>query len=103
MNFDMNFTNQTKNILKKAASDERIINHNNLVFKTGDPNLKDFDFLKRFGTLHDLSIDLRQEEITTIKAVKEPNEIIIKLKQLKNFILLEEKDIKNKNTQNIIK
>ena len=59
MNFDMNFTNQTKNILKKAASDERIINHNNLVFKTGDPNLKDFDFLKRFGTLHGLSIDLR--------------------------------------------
>ena len=103
MNFDMNFTNQTKTILKKAASDERIINHNNLVFKTGDPNLKDFDFLKRFGILHGLSIDLRQEEITTNKAVKEPNEIIIKLKQLKNFILLEEKDIKNKNTQYIIK
>ena len=54
MNFDMNFTNQTKNILKKVASNERMINHNNLVFKTGDPNLKNFDFLKRFGTLHDL-------------------------------------------------
>ena len=91
MNFDMNFTNQTKNILKKAASNERMINHNNLVFKTGDPNLKNFDFLKRFGTLHDLYIDLLYEEITTNKAVKEQNEIRIKLKQPKNFILLEEK------------
>ena len=103
MNFDMNFTNQTKNILKKAANNERMINHNNLVLKKGDPNLKNFDFLKRFGTFHDLSIDLLYAEITTNKAVKEQNEIIIKLKQPKNFILLEEKDIKNKNTQYIKK
>ena len=35
MNFDMNFTYEKENILEKAASDERMINYNNLFFKTG--------------------------------------------------------------------
>ena len=40
MNFDMNFTSEPKNILKKAATDD-------LFFKTGDPIIKNFDFLKK--------------------------------------------------------
>ena len=43
MNFDMNFTNEGENILKKAASDERMIYHKNLFFKTGDTIIKNFD------------------------------------------------------------
>ena len=43
----MNFTDKWKDILEKVASDERIINYNNLLFKTGDPIIKNFDFLKK--------------------------------------------------------
>ena len=44
MNFDMNFTNEGENIFKKSASDERMINYNNLFFKTGDRTIKNFNF-----------------------------------------------------------
>ena len=71
MNFDMNFTNEGANILKKIATDERMINYNHWFFKTGDPIIKNFDFLKRFGTLYDILLDLLNEKISTIKAVKE--------------------------------
>ena len=103
MYFDLNFTNEGKIILKKAVSNERMINYNNLFFKVGDAIIQNFDFLKRFGTLHDLLIDLLNEEIGTYKAVKEQNEIITKIEGLKGFILLEEKSITNKNTQSIIR
>ena len=99
VSFDMNFTNEGKNILKKASSDERMINYNNLFFKTGDPNIKNFDFLKRFSTLHDLLIDLLNKEININTAAKE---MIITLEEPRDFILLEEKGIANKNTQSII-
>ena len=59
MNFDMNFTNGGENV------DERIINYNNLFFKTGDLIIKNFDLFKRFGTLCDLLINLLNEEIIT--------------------------------------
>ena len=35
-NFDMNFTIKGKNILKKAATDEKMINYNNLFLKADD-------------------------------------------------------------------
>ena len=60
-------------------------------------------FLKRFSTLHDLLFDLLDEEISINKAVKEQNEMMIKIQELRDFILLEEKDIKNKNTLGIIR
>ena len=47
MAFEMNFTDKWKDILEKVASDKRIINYNNLLFKTGDPIIKNFDFLKK--------------------------------------------------------
>ena len=102
MNFDMNFTNEGENIFKKSASDERMLNYNNLFFKTGDPTIKNFNFLKRFGALHDLLIDLINEEINTYKAVKEQNEMINKIEQLKDFMSLEEKSIQMKMHISII-
>ena len=48
--------------------------------------------------MHDLLIDLLNEKISTDKAVKEEDEMIKKIGELKEFILLEEKDITNKNT-----
>ena len=48
MTFDMNFTDEGKNILKKTDINERMINYNNLTFKTGNLIIKNFDFLKWF-------------------------------------------------------
>ena len=43
--FEMNFnTNNGGNILKKLVKDERMINYNNLSFKTGDPSIKNLTF-----------------------------------------------------------
>ena len=71
-----------------------MINYNNLFFKTGDLVIKNFDVLKRFDTLHDLSTDLFNEEISALEAAKERNEKIEKINELGNFVLLEEESIK---------
>ena len=82
MTFDMNFTDKGKDILKKLARDERMINYDNLLFKTGDPIIANYDFLKRFGTLHNLLIDLLNEKISTLKVVKGQNEMIKNMSEL---------------------
>ena len=46
ISYDMIFTTKGENILKKVAEDERLINYNNLFFKTGDPIINNYDFLK---------------------------------------------------------
>ena len=46
INFDMNFTFKGTDTLTKVATDERAINYKNLFFKTGNPIIKNFDFLK---------------------------------------------------------
>ena len=69
----MNFTTKGENILKKVADDERLINYNNLFFKTGDPIINKYDFLKRFDTLNDLWFKLLKKNISVIKAAKEQN------------------------------
>ena len=57
--FEMNFNvDSGENILKNVSKDERMINYNHLFFKTDNPIIKNFDFLKRFGTLYDLLIDI---------------------------------------------
>ena len=76
-----------------------MINYNNLFFKTGNFTIKNYDFLKTFGTLYDLLIDLLNEEISTLTAAKEKHEMVHKIEELKDSILLEEKGIVNKNTQ----
>ena len=70
INFDMNFTFKGTDTLTKVAADERTINYQNLFFKTGDPIINNFDFLKRFGTLYDLLIDLLNEKVNTLEEKK---------------------------------
>ena len=52
-----------------------MINYNNLSFKTGNPIIKNYDFLKMFGTFYDLLLDLLNEGISTIEAAKEQSVI----------------------------
>lgn len=42
--FGMNFSNKGEDILKKLAKDERMINYNDLFFKTGDGIIESFGF-----------------------------------------------------------
>ena len=75
-----------------------MINYDNLFFKTGNPIIKIFDFLKRFGTLFDLFTNLLDKKINTFRAAEEQKEMINKLEELKKIIVLLEKEsiIKNK-------
>ena len=102
--FEMKFSNdEGKNILKKLARDERMINYNSLFFKTGNPVINNFDFLERFGTLYDILLDLRKEKVDTDEALREQNEMITKIEELGNLVLLDEKGIKeeeNKGAKN---
>ena len=59
----MSFTNKGQDTIKKLARDEKIINYGHLIFETGNPNIKNFDFFKRFGTLYELFTDLLDEKI----------------------------------------
>ena len=67
-------------------------------FKIGDPFINNFDFLKSFGTLYDLWIDLLNEKLR-----KEQNEMTEKIEELKNFTRLEEVSITKTKTQSIKK
>ena len=55
----MNFMDKGRDVLQKLARDETLINHNNLIFKTGDPIIKNIDFPKIYGTLHYLIFGLK--------------------------------------------
>ena len=66
-----NFSKKGKDIIKTLAEAERMINCNDLFFKAGNPIIKNFDFLKRCGTLYDLLIDLLKGKISVLKATKE--------------------------------
>ena len=63
MVFDMSFTNKGQDTIKKLARDEKMINYGHLIFETGNPNIKNFDFFKRFGTLYELFTYLLDEKI----------------------------------------
>ena len=43
---EMNISAKGEDILKKLATDERMINYENLLFKTGTPAIDNYDFLK---------------------------------------------------------
>ena len=90
---------------KKLANDERMINYENLFFKTGNPAIDNFDFLKAFGTMYDSLYDLIGETVSIKKAAKKQNEMIKKIEELKSFVLSEAntnsaiKKAKTKKTQ----
>ena len=58
INYDLNFINKRINILENVVDYEKMINYGNLFFITGNSSNENFDFLKRFGTLYNLLIDL---------------------------------------------
>ena len=60
-NFSSNFNSTGKNFLKKLAKDEKKIDYNNLFFEIDYPVIKSFDFLENVGALHDLLINLLNE------------------------------------------
>ena len=91
--FDMNFNNTNKNILKRLARDERMINYSILSFKTGNPGIKKFDLFKRFLTIFNILINLIKEKITVNEAKQKRKEMIEKIDKLKSFILLKEESI----------
>ena len=99
----MNITAKGGDILKKLADDKRKINYKNLLFKTGDPAIYDYDFLKRFGTLYDFLIDLLNENTGITKVAKEQNEMIIKINELRDFIFSKEKSINKEKSIDAIK
>ena len=65
-----------------------------MFFKTDNPLINKFNFLKRFVTLYDLLIDLFNKIISNLKAAKEQNEMLEKIYELRNLVLLEEESIK---------
>ena len=85
----MNISTKGTNILKKLANDEVDINYRNLLFKSGNSAIDDYDFL-RFGILYDLLIDLLSEKISLKEAKIEQSEMVAKMIELRNFISLEE-------------
>ena len=89
----MNITAEGEYILKRLANNERMINYKNLLFKESNPTIDNYDFLKRFGTLYDFLIDLLNEIIGIIKATEEQNEMITKINEPGNFVLLKEEGI----------
>lgn len=73
-----------------------MIYYNNLFFRTGSLDINNFDFLKGFDTLYDLSTDLLNEIINTLQAAEEQNEMIEIINEPGKFILPEEESIKEK-------
>ena len=82
MAFDMSFTNKGKDTIKKLARDEKMINYGKLIFETGNPDIKNFDFFKTFGTLYELFTDLLDEKISMDKATQEQIGMIEKIEEL---------------------
>ena len=101
VNYDMNISFEGKNILIELARDEKLISYNNLLFKTGDPIISNCNFLKTFGALHRLLIDLLSGEISATEAPKEQDKLLDKTEELKRFILLEEKSINREGSRKL--
>ena len=71
MKYDMSITDKGEDILRKLVkNEEKLIDYHNLFFETGN-RAKNIDFLKRFGTLYDLLIDLLNQQINIKEAKKE--------------------------------
>ena len=99
----MNITNRGKDILKKVADDEKTINYKNLFFKSGNPIVNNYGFFKRFGTLYDFLIDLLSKKISLEKAAIEQNEMLNKIFELRDFVLLEKENINKEKSKGAIR
>ena len=88
---DVNITIKGKYILKKVANDERIISYKNLLLKSGNRTIDNYDFFLIFGALYDLLINLLNMKISFKKAALQQKEMVNKILELRNFVLLEQK------------
>ena len=75
-NYPLNFTPKGKNIIKDLVNEEYNINYENCIFKSGDLKIKNFDMLKKFGTLYDSLINLLNEKMSSGRAKQEQKEMI---------------------------
>ena len=76
-----------KILLEKLPEMKGLLTTKFLWKKTGNP-------IKKIGTLYDLLIDLLSEEISIDKPIQRQEEMKEKIKEIQNFVLLEEKSIK---------
>ena len=96
--FEVNFKGEGKDILKKLAKEERMINCNNFFFNHVIQLLE-----KEFGALHELLLDLLSENISKKEAAMEQDKLLDRIDEQKGFILLEGKIIKKEMTEGAIK
>ena len=82
LDYEFNISPKGEDILKKLVDDEGSKNYKNLLFKSGNPAISNYDFYKRFGTLYGLLIYLLNEKISFRKADEpeqdEPHKFIYK-------------------------
>ena len=71
INYYLNFTDKGKEIIKDISNEKQNINYSNLVFKSGNPDIKNFDFLTRFGTLYDLLTSLLNKKVSINREIQE--------------------------------
>ena len=79
-------------VVKSLANSQYKINYKNLLFKSGDIDVKNVDFLKNFGTLYDLLKSLLNENMTNDEVEQGQyvtTKKIIELMHLKKFALSE--------------
>ena len=74
-----------------------------MFFKSVNLTINNYDFLKRFGTLYDFLIDLLSEKISFKKSALEQKQMVNKILDLKDFVLLEEKNIDKEKRKGAIK
>ena len=74
-----------------------------MLFKSVNLTINNYDFLKRFGTLYDFLIDLLSEKISFKKSALEQKQMVNKILELKDFVLLEEKNIDKETRKGVIK
>ena len=95
----MSISNKGKNTLKELANEEGKINYKTFYFKSDSLAIDNYDFLKRFGTLYGLLINLRNEKISLRESGIEQYEMITKIQELKNFISSEKEKINKEKKQ----
>ena len=64
--FSSSFSSTGINFLNRFSQDEKKIDYNNLFFEIDDPVIKSYNFLKHFGTLYYLLINLLNENETIL-------------------------------------
>ena len=71
------FNKEGKKVIKSLSNSEYMINCKNILFKSGNTNIKAFDFLKNFGTLYNLLNSLLNQNMIIDKEEQVQCEMIL--------------------------